>query len=101
MKSYTLRFNSGFYSDLIESFDWGVEYWGEDAAINWSEQIESKIETTLSRSPLGCSIAPESDLIPDSEIRQLVIGRYRILFTVQQSEVFILHLRGSFNSGRG
>ncbi len=100
MKSYQVRFRSEFYADLIDSYDWGVEYWGEQAAISWSEQIESKILEILSRSPMGCSKAPESDLVSGEEIRQLIIGRYRVLFAIHGAEVLVLSLRGPFNSSR-
>lgn len=47
----------------------------------------------LEQFPQRCSLAPESGAALD--IRQLLYGRYRILFTLAGDTVFILHLRHS------
>ncbi|OFW17704.1 MAG: hypothetical protein A3H97_15860 [Acidobacteria bacterium RIFCSPLOWO2_02_FULL_65_29] len=41
--------------------------------------------------PKRCPFAPESG--PEIEIRQLVYGEYRILFTVAKDTVYVLHIR--------
>ena len=41
--------------------------------------------------PQRCPLAPESG--PGLEIRQLVYGRYRVLFTITLDTVCILHIR--------
>ena len=47
---------------------------------------------SLERSPLRCSLAPESAFF-EEEIRQLIYGKYRILFTVEGETVFVLRVR--------
>jgi plasmid stabilization system protein ParE len=42
--------------------------------------------------PARCPLAPENEDHP-KEIRQLVHGRYRILFTIEPGRVVILHVR--------
>lgn len=43
--------------------------------------------------PLSCQFAPESNS-SEFEIRQLIYGRYRILFTVEEDVVLVLYFRG-------
>jgi len=45
--------------------------------------------------PLSCPRAPESDEL-GVIIRQLIVGRYRILFIVEVRTVEILHVIGSY-----
>lgn len=45
----------------------------------------------LDRFPERCPLAPESG--PELEIRQLIYGAYRILFTVAKDTVYVLHIR--------
>ncbi|MBV9240498.1 MAG: type II toxin-antitoxin system RelE/ParE family toxin [Acidobacteria bacterium] len=47
---------------------------------------------TLRAGPTRCALAPETDSL-DSEIRQLLYGRYRILFTISKEMVVILRVR--------
>jgi hypothetical protein len=30
------------------------------------------------------------------EIRQMIVGRYRVLFTIQKGKVHVLHIRGAY-----
>ncbi|MEP7309352.1 MAG: type II toxin-antitoxin system RelE/ParE family toxin [Acidobacteriota bacterium] len=45
----------------------------------------------LEQFPQRCPLAPESGA--ELEIRQLVYGRYRVLFTITLDTVYILHIR--------
>lgn len=47
----------------------------------------------LEEFPLRCPLAPESSDV--LEIRQLLYGPYRVLFTVTRDTVYILHIRHS------
>lgn len=53
---------------------------------------------TLQEIPRRCAIAPENDELVE-EIRQLIYGKsknkYRILFTIREDTVFVLHVRHS------
>ncbi|MEM7773399.1 MAG: type II toxin-antitoxin system RelE/ParE family toxin [Cyanobacteria bacterium P01_A01_bin.37] len=64
-----------------------------EAALRWYDLIEEKIQT-LEMLPARCSIAEESRYF-DFEVRQLIVGNYRILFRIDGKTVKILHLRGS------
>ncbi|MBI3119512.1 MAG: type II toxin-antitoxin system RelE/ParE family toxin [Candidatus Hydrogenedentes bacterium] len=67
----------------------------EHAALAWYWKVQEAI-SSLERFPLRCPIAPESKEF-DEEIRQLLQGRgryvYRVLFTVQEGSVRVLHVR--------
>ena len=47
---------------------------------------------SLEKNPLRCPLAPESVFFKE-EIRQLVYGQYRILFTVKGDTVYVLRVR--------
>jgi plasmid stabilization system protein ParE len=47
----------------------------------------------LEQFPLRCPLAPESSAA--LEVRHLVYGHYRVLFTVTRDTVYILHIRHS------
>lgn len=66
------------------------------AAREWIRRARSEIRT-LARFPERCPMAPESSSF-DEPIRQMLFGSgnrgtYRILFTVIDTSVFILHVR--------
>ena len=59
-------------------------------AAQWRKGL-LKAAQTLDRFPERCPLAPESG--PELEIRQLVYGVYRVLFTVAKGTVYVLHIR--------
>jgi len=59
-------------------------------AAEWREGMV-KAAQTLERFPRRCPLAPESGA--ELEIRQLVSGAYRVLFTVAKDTVYVLHIR--------
>ena len=42
--------------------------------------------------PEACTLAPEDDAV-SFEVRQKLYGNYRILFTLQDQRVIVLHVR--------
>jgi plasmid stabilization system protein ParE len=59
-------------------------------AAQWRKGL-LKAAQTLDLFPERCPLAPESGR--QLEIRQLVYGVYRILFTVTKDTVYVLHIR--------
>jgi plasmid stabilization system protein ParE len=57
----------------------------------WRQRLEHKMQS-LRTIPEACGAAPESDA-SRREVRQLLHGRYRVLFTVEAKRVFILTIR--------
>ncbi|HVF57948.1 MAG TPA: type II toxin-antitoxin system RelE/ParE family toxin [Pyrinomonadaceae bacterium] len=65
----------------------------EGAALRWYEGL-LKAFRSLEKNPLRCPLAPECAFF-EEEIRQLIYGKYRILFTVEGETVFVLRVRHS------
>jgi plasmid stabilization system protein ParE len=95
MTRYTIIFHPEAEQDIRASLAWGVRVWGRTPAHKWLRQLRDTIKKRLTQSPEGCPLAPESSDL-GVVIRQLVIGRYRVLFTVDAQTVTILHLRGAY-----
>jgi plasmid stabilization system protein ParE len=49
---------------------------------------------SLEKRPRRCPLAPENAFF-EEEIRQLIYGKHRILFTVEGETVFVLRVRHS------
>ncbi len=92
---YYVLYNSDARKDLTASFEWGVENWGAEAAAKWYNEIEEIIDRRLSTMPRSCPLARENDDF-SFEVRNLIYGRYRVLFTITGDTVRILHLRGPY-----
>jgi plasmid stabilization system protein ParE len=62
-------------------------------AARWRKEVLGKVES-LSRWPKRCPLAPESGAL-GYEIRHLVVGAYRLFFTIdhQARRVHVLHVR--------
>jgi plasmid stabilization system protein ParE len=79
---------------LRSAYLWAAQHAPATAA-RWLTRFERELET-LSDSPTRCSLAPENSLV-DAEIREFLFGRrrgaYRVLFTIVDDEVRVLHIR--------
>jgi toxin ParE1/3/4 len=60
-------------------------------ASRWRERLERRLQS-LRTQPEACGYAPESDLA-GCEVRQLLHGQYRVLFSIERTDVFILTIR--------
>ena len=80
--------------DIAEARLWLAER-EPDAAERWFNSIYDTIGS-LETFPERCPLAPESKSF-NTEIREIFHGRrqhkYRILFTVSENEVHVLHIR--------
>ena len=94
-KRYRVIITERAKRDFDRSYEWGRQEWGDAAAKRWYRKIKLQILQSLSTFPLGHPIAPESKEY-GSEIRQMVIGRYRVLFEVAGKTVRVMHLRGAY-----
>ncbi len=63
--------------------------------MRWFAALQDAI-ASLAEFPQRCPLAPENDAFP-FEVRHLLYGRrpnvYRILFTIEEKTVFVLHIR--------
>jgi plasmid stabilization system protein ParE len=75
--------------------EWLLDQQAGEAGLRWFLNLEQAIQS-LSHFPERCSLAPENGRFP-FEVRQLLYGRqphvYRILFTIEQDAVYVLHIR--------
>ena len=94
MKKYKVILHSDAETDISSAFEWGRHAWGEENARTWAQQLYRNLRERLSSTPLRCRIAPESEELGIA-VRQLIDGRYRILFIVEEKTVTILHLKGA------
>ncbi len=77
-------------SDAAEAYFWLNER-APAIAFGWYEGLVKAIRS-LESSPLRCVLAPEGVFF-DEEIRQLIYGQYRILFSVKRKTVSVLRIR--------
>ena len=95
MKRYVVIFEESAQADLRESYDWGRRVWGKHEAQRWVRQLRNAMTNQLAVVPKAFALAPEDDEFSE-EIRHIVVGRYRILFTIKGRKVHVLHVRGSY-----
>jgi len=94
-KKYILTVHPEAEIDIDSSFQWGCRRWGRKNAKAWVRELRQAMINRLTSTPLGCSLAPESEEL-GVPIRQLIIGRYRVLYLVEKKTVTILHVRGPY-----
>lgn len=95
MKRYGVVFEESAQEDVRKSYDWGCRAWGKPEAHRWVRQLRSAVLERLGAVPKGFPLAPEDSEFPQ-EIRQMIVGRYRVLFTVKGRKVHVLHVRGAY-----
>jgi plasmid stabilization system protein ParE len=81
--------------DADAVLDWLLSQHAGAAGIRWFLALQDAI-ASLAEFPKRCPLAPESAIFP-FEVRHLFYGHpphvYRILFTIEDDVVFVLHIR--------
>jgi len=94
MKQWKVIVELPAQQDIAEAYLWLAER-DPDAADRWFNDIYDTMGS-LRSFPERCPLAPEGQFL-DEQIREIFHGRrqykYRILFTVCQREVHVLHVR--------
>jgi len=85
-------------SDIDQAAEWIAQDSPTNAA-RWYDGLTKAI-FSLQDFPARCSVAPENGTFP-GVIRQLLYGSYRILFTVKDDAVHVLHVRHGARSPAG
>ena len=98
MKRYAVVFEESAQLDVRGSYDWGCSAWGKKAAQRWVRELRAAVLNQLALIPKGFPLAPEDEEFSE-EIRQMVVGRYRVLFTIRKHKVHVLHVRGAHGRG--
>jgi len=60
-------------------------------ASNWYQRINEAI-LSLEEMPFRCPLAPEDSYF-DEEIRHLIVGKYRIIYTIDDDTVFVFKVK--------
>ena len=92
MKRHLVIFEKSAQVNVDESYNWGCRVWGRKEAQRWVRQLRVAVSKQLSIVPKGFPLAPEDDEFSE-EIRQMVVGRYRVFFTIRKGKVHVLHVR--------
>ena len=92
MKRHLVIFEKSAQVNVDESYTWGCRVWGKKEAQRWVRQLRVAVSQQLSIVPKGFPLAPEDDEFSE-EIRQMVVGRYRVFFTIRKGKVHVLHVR--------
>jgi plasmid stabilization system protein ParE len=81
--------------DAISILEWLLAQHAGDTGIRWFMALDEAI-ASLADFPERCTFAPETARFP-FEVRQLLYGKrphaYRILFTIREDTVHVLHIR--------
>ncbi|PYS65151.1 MAG: hypothetical protein DMF74_04725 [Acidobacteria bacterium] len=99
MKRYRVIFEESAQENVRQSYDWGCRAWGKREARHWARELRSAVVKQLGVVPKGFPLAPENEEFSE-EIRQMVIGRYRVLFIIKGRNVHVLHVRGAYVDAR-
>ena len=94
MRQFSIRIEPPALRDIEEAYVW-LAAQNSEAAVEWFDSLYETI-ATLESFPERCPLAPERKSFK-REVRQLFHGRkqhkYRILFTIVQNSVHVLHVR--------
>jgi plasmid stabilization system protein ParE len=95
--TYKIAITRRAEQDRATAFDWYCANYSREFAVRWYNGITRAIRS-LSKNPLRCSTAAESDRFP-FDLRQLLYGKrrnkHRVLFTLHDDVVLVLHIRHS------
>ncbi len=94
MKHYQVIMLPAAERDVGDAYEWLAEQ-DSEAAARWYNRLLDVI-FSLEIFPERCPLAPETNFL-DDKIREIFHGRrqhkYRILFTVIENKVYVLHIR--------
>ena len=88
--TYEIEIRDSALEDLDLARRW-ISRRSSSRAESWLNGARAAIET-LSSFPRRCPLAPENDDF-EGEFRQLLYGEFRILFTIKEEVVHVLHVR--------
>jgi len=89
---YRVIFHSGARDEAMEAAGYIADQGFPDNAVRWYEGLERAI-TSLTEMPQRFPRARESESFPGIELRQLVYKSHRLIFTIINDEVHVLHVR--------
>ena len=88
--AYQVIIEAPAQEDIKAALEWMAQSSGKRATL-WYYDLMEAIES-LENFPKRCARAPENKYVKE-EVRQLLFEKYRILFTIRDEYVYILHVR--------
>jgi plasmid stabilization system protein ParE len=88
--AYQVIIEAPAQEDIKAALEWMAQSSGRQATL-WYDDLMEAIER-LENFPRRCARAPENKYVKE-EIRQLLFEKYRILFTIRDEYVHVLHVR--------
>lgn len=95
MTKYKVVIEEPAQGDVQDSYGWGYRRSGKERAEKWARELRAAVLKQLRTVPAGFPRAPEDEEF-EEEIRQMIVGRYRVLFTIRSKRVHVLHVRGPY-----
>lgn len=90
--SYRVIFHAKAHDEALEAAAYIAEHTSPAASLDWYEGLASAI-ATLMEYPHRCPLARENEAFPGTEIRQLIFKSHRLIYSVRDREVHVLHVR--------
>ena len=91
--TYDVVVESSAGRNIDDAFRWMVTNVSAESATLWYLDIYGAMDS-LKDFPARCGLAIENEFFKE-EIRQLICGKYRILFEIDRETVRVLHVRHS------
>jgi plasmid stabilization system protein ParE len=88
--TYPIEISHRAARDIEEAFDY-IRSRAPLNALRWRAGLERRLRV-LETSPQAFGFAPEND-DAKGDVRQMLYGRYRILYTIRAETVFVLTVR--------
>lgn len=92
MKAFKVETSADALEDIVATLQWLAEESAE-APFRWYSGLLAAIES-LRRNPGRCALAQENPFFRQ-ELRQLMYGNYRVVFTIDGDTVLIARVRHS------
>lgn len=90
MKKYAVFVQAEAEHELKAAQRW-IARQSPRAAKLWHDEVRRRIDS-LKQFPARCPLAPESESFSE-EIRHLVCDKVRVIFTIREGAVLVLHVR--------
>ena len=93
--TFRVEMTAAAEQDADAILDWLLSQHAGGAGMEWFLGLQDAI-TSLAEFPKRCPLSPENTVFP-FEVRHLLYGLsphvYRILFTIEDKTVYVLHIR--------
>jgi len=93
--TFGVEFTAQAAQDAEDILSWLISQHAGELGLQWFIALEDAI-ASLAAFPKRCPLAPENSCFP-FEVRHLFYGRkphaYRVLFTIEENTVYVLHIR--------